>query len=263
MERWFETMAGCLGKTWRTNRRRLKPPIRDAFAALLLEVRLEYLPDAYIDGVSNVGRARSDIRGIAELLKHVADRSRNIQDDVTALPGTVADAIVTDTWHAGATDPWGGRGAMGQTNLATAEASIVAIGAQISEVGRASQERFADVGTLLAARGELVQAKMDDVDERMIDTMKGLEAGTYAGVDVKEDMPPIAASVWTLPEPSLPCDEVVPFATDSTVSACASCGHDPVAVELHSQLLLDTVKAGTHQFSNLVLTVDRDHLDRA
>ena len=74
MEPWFEIMVGCLGKVWRTNRRRLKPHVKDAFAALLLEVRLDYLPDVYLDTASNIGRSRCDIRGVTELLRHVAAR---------------------------------------------------------------------------------------------------------------------------------------------------------------------------------------------
>ena len=74
MEIWFESFVGSLGKLWRQNRRRLTPGIRDAFAQLLLEVRLEFLPAAHLDLQSNIGRARFDVRGITELLKHIASR---------------------------------------------------------------------------------------------------------------------------------------------------------------------------------------------
>ena len=74
MEAWFESFVGSLGKLWRLHRRRLTPGIRDAFAQLLLEVRLEYLPADYLDTQSNVARARYDVRGITELLKQIAGR---------------------------------------------------------------------------------------------------------------------------------------------------------------------------------------------
>ena len=74
MEDWFESFVGSLGKLWRLHRRRLTPDIRDAFAQLLLEVRVEYLPTDYLDTQSNIARARYDVRGITELLKQIASR---------------------------------------------------------------------------------------------------------------------------------------------------------------------------------------------
>ena len=74
MEIWFESMVGTLGKLWRVNRRRLSPEVKDAFASLLLAIRLEYLPDLCLDTSSNIGRARYDVRGISELLRHIATR---------------------------------------------------------------------------------------------------------------------------------------------------------------------------------------------
>jgi len=74
MEIWFEAFVGSLGKLWRQNRRKLPPGIRGAFAQLLLEVRVEFLPANFLDVQSNIGRARYDVRGITELLKRIAIR---------------------------------------------------------------------------------------------------------------------------------------------------------------------------------------------
>jgi len=105
MEPWYEAMVGCLGKVWRTNRRRLKPHVKDAFAALLLEIRLEYLPEVYLDSASNIGRSRCDIRGVTELLRHVAARPAApiVASAATPLPNSSCG----DPWHCiGGPDPW-------------------------------------------------------------------------------------------------------------------------------------------------------------
>ena len=74
MDPQFESVAGALGKLWRQNRRKLPSGIRNVFAQLLLEVRLEYLPAEFLDTQSQIGRARFDVRGISELLKNIACR---------------------------------------------------------------------------------------------------------------------------------------------------------------------------------------------
>jgi len=105
MEPWYEAMVGCLGKVWRTNRRRLKPHVKDAFAALLLEIRLEYLPEVYLDNASNIGRSRCDIRGVTELLRHVAARPAAPIVDSAATP--LPNSSCGDPWHCiGGPDPW-------------------------------------------------------------------------------------------------------------------------------------------------------------
>ena len=65
-------VAGALGKVWKQSRKKLPPSAKSIFAELLLDLRLHILPAEHLDAVSNIGRARYDIRGIAELLQHLA-----------------------------------------------------------------------------------------------------------------------------------------------------------------------------------------------
>jgi len=51
------------------------PPVRTAMAELLLLLRLELLPKEDLDS-SQIGRARYDVRGLAELFKHLATRTK-------------------------------------------------------------------------------------------------------------------------------------------------------------------------------------------
>ena len=52
----------------------MPPDVRTAFVELLLQLRLVVLPADYLDTESAIGRARYDVRGIAELLAHVAGK---------------------------------------------------------------------------------------------------------------------------------------------------------------------------------------------
>ena len=53
-------------------RRVLLPSSKALLAEFLLDLRLHVLPDEQLDAVGNIGRAKYDIRGIAELLKVVS-----------------------------------------------------------------------------------------------------------------------------------------------------------------------------------------------
>ena len=68
------TVAGQLGKVWKLSRKKLPPSAKSLFAELLLDLRLHILPADILDAAGNIGRARYDIRGITELLQHVANR---------------------------------------------------------------------------------------------------------------------------------------------------------------------------------------------
>ena len=65
-------VAGTVGKMWKRHRRAFPPSVRDSMACLLLELRLFVLPAPHLDVSSNIGCARYDVRGIAEMLKHIA-----------------------------------------------------------------------------------------------------------------------------------------------------------------------------------------------
>ena len=75
MKHWYHAFVGSICKLWRLNRRRLRPGVRDAFAQLLMEIRIDYLPDKHLDSVSNIGRSRHDIRRVTELMGYIADRT--------------------------------------------------------------------------------------------------------------------------------------------------------------------------------------------
>ena len=64
--------AGQAGKLWKRYRKILPPTSRSLLAEFLLDLRLHVLPYSLLDSVSNVGRARYDARGIAELLSYLA-----------------------------------------------------------------------------------------------------------------------------------------------------------------------------------------------
>ena len=99
MEDWYHAFVGSIGKLWRLNRRRLRPGVRDAFAQLLLEIRIDYLPDEHLDSVSNIGHSRYDIRGVTELMGYVADRTR-----VSAAPLSVDSSALRSPLGPCATD---------------------------------------------------------------------------------------------------------------------------------------------------------------
>ena len=69
------TVASQAGKIWKRHRRALPPSAKALLAELLLDLRLHILPDSELDAVGNIGRAKYDIRGIAELLKFVSHSS--------------------------------------------------------------------------------------------------------------------------------------------------------------------------------------------
>ena len=71
------SLAGGLGPLWKRHRRRLPPSVRSAFAELLLEIRLFVMPSSSLDAASVIGNARFDIRGVTELLAHVAGAQDN------------------------------------------------------------------------------------------------------------------------------------------------------------------------------------------
>ena len=88
-------VAGATGKLWRKHRRVLPPPVRDALAALLLELRLFAVPAEKLSPAAQVGRARCDIRGIAELLGALAQpRERQV-------PMDTAERYRKGEWSAG------------------------------------------------------------------------------------------------------------------------------------------------------------------
>ncbi len=66
--------AGAIGKVWRQRRRDLPPDVRGLVAETLLALRLHVLPGAVLGAVGAIGRSRYDIRGISEMLKHLAKR---------------------------------------------------------------------------------------------------------------------------------------------------------------------------------------------
>ena len=66
-------MAGKVGIIWRRYRKKAPPDVRDALAEVLLRLRLHIVPAAELDGDSNIGRARYDIRGVTQLLRRVAN----------------------------------------------------------------------------------------------------------------------------------------------------------------------------------------------
>ena len=67
-------VASWIGPVWRRNRKRLPPEVRNLFAELLLALRLHIMPVAILDDSTNIGRSRYDVRGISELLRHLAVR---------------------------------------------------------------------------------------------------------------------------------------------------------------------------------------------
>ena len=81
--------AGNVGKAWKACRRDLPRDAKDLMAELLLCLRLHILPLEQLDSLNNVGRARFDIRGIAELLNAVATRY-----DVAPPPPPEVDVVV-------------------------------------------------------------------------------------------------------------------------------------------------------------------------
>ena len=64
--------AGAIGRVWRQRRRDLPPDVRDLIAETLLALRIYVLPDTMLDAAGAIGRSRYDIRGISEMLKHLA-----------------------------------------------------------------------------------------------------------------------------------------------------------------------------------------------
>ena len=66
--------AGAIGRVWRQRRRDLPPDVRDLIAETLLALRIYVLPDTMLDAAGAIGRSRYDIRGISEMLKHLATR---------------------------------------------------------------------------------------------------------------------------------------------------------------------------------------------
>ena len=68
------TAAGKLGPIWKRFRMKLPPVVRDQFAELLLELRHFVVPSEFLGPTAAIGSSRYDIRGITELLKHVAAR---------------------------------------------------------------------------------------------------------------------------------------------------------------------------------------------
>mmetsp|Transcript_16689 Transcript_16689/g.34582 ORF Transcript_16689/g.34582 Transcript_16689/m.34582 type:complete len:363 (-) Transcript_16689:145-1233(-) len=69
----LHVLAGTLGKLWKKSRRSLPPAVRHSYAELLLAIRHEVLPQAHLDSAANLGRARSDVRGITELFAYLAN----------------------------------------------------------------------------------------------------------------------------------------------------------------------------------------------
>ena len=63
-----------LQRVWRQRRRDLPPDVRDLIAETLLALRIYVLPDTMLDAAGAIGRSRYDIRGISEMLKHLATR---------------------------------------------------------------------------------------------------------------------------------------------------------------------------------------------
>jgi len=83
------SLAGSAGKQWRIHRRVLPPSVKDALASLLLELRLVLLPVLDLDCQSQIGRARCDIRGVAELLRHLAQPYSNVVAPTFNIDATV------------------------------------------------------------------------------------------------------------------------------------------------------------------------------
>jgi len=68
-------VAGGVGKLWRKHRRKLPPEVRTGMAEFLLLLRLHVVPEEQLCAVDSIGKARYDIRGIAELFKFLAVRN--------------------------------------------------------------------------------------------------------------------------------------------------------------------------------------------
>ena len=76
-------VAGQAGKLWKRFRKSLPPSSRDLLAELLLDLRVHILPATHLDLTSNIGRARYDIRGIAELMTMLAEPATSRGNNVT------------------------------------------------------------------------------------------------------------------------------------------------------------------------------------
>ena len=103
MESWGHALSGSLGKLWRQNRRRLTPSIRKAFAELLLEIRVEFLPPKYLDKESSIGHAKNDPRGITELLKQISARDEDI---LTAMDTALKNLTAQDRASTSESNPF-------------------------------------------------------------------------------------------------------------------------------------------------------------
>eukprot|EP00972_Heterocapsa_arctica_P024109 3552672-Heterocapsa_arctica.AAC.1 len=80
------SLLGHLGGSGRRTAGSYPPNARQAFAGLLLEMRLLILPDSMLDAKSNIGRVRYDVRGITELLSVVAARPPSARPSLEVKP---------------------------------------------------------------------------------------------------------------------------------------------------------------------------------
>ena len=77
-------IAGTVGKVWKMHRRAIPSDVRDSMRQLLLDLRLHVIP-ADVIASSAVGKARHDVRGIAELLRVIASRPRIGEKEASSL----------------------------------------------------------------------------------------------------------------------------------------------------------------------------------
>ena len=74
-------------------------------AEFLLELRLVILPDHALDSTSNIGRARYDVRGISELLRHLASRNSSVRHPDVIPAHVSSDPLTTPLDFVGAWAP--------------------------------------------------------------------------------------------------------------------------------------------------------------
>ena len=70
----FFSVAGSLGRLWKKNRRILPAEVRNSFAQLLLDIRIELLPLGMHDAGVEISRSRYEIRNLADLFRRLASR---------------------------------------------------------------------------------------------------------------------------------------------------------------------------------------------
>ena len=80
------------------HRKKVPSDVRDSFAELLLTIRLHVIPDEVLDCRSSIGRSRFDIRGVTELLMHVAGGKAQPagSDSSRSSSGGGGDAVACD-----------------------------------------------------------------------------------------------------------------------------------------------------------------------